>query len=113
MENRIWKSKSKGSSKRKKSVPVEEQNKLWLYGSDRCPYCNHVQRFLGDIGESVELRDTGTNRDNLMELVRATGRQTVPCLKIEEPEGDVRWLHESVDIIEFLKDHFGGTDSTA
>jgi hypothetical protein len=32
----------------------------------------------------------------------------VPCLRIEEPEGEVRWMHESVDIIDYLRDHFAG-----
>jgi hypothetical protein len=46
------------------------------------------------------------SRDCLMEMVRATGRQMVPCLKIEAADGNVRWLHESADIIDYLRDHF-------
>jgi glutathione S-transferase len=30
----------------------------------------------------------------------------VPCLRIEGGDGDVRWMPESADIIDYLKDHF-------
>jgi hypothetical protein len=32
----------------------------------------------------------------------------VPCLRIEEAPGKVRWMHESADIIAFLRQEFGG-----
>jgi glutaredoxin len=80
--------------------------KLWLYESSGCPYCMRVRRFLADIGETVELRDTMSNHDYLLEVIAATGRRTVPCLKIEESAGNFRWIHESSDIIDFLGSHF-------
>ena len=83
-----------------------EPDKLSLYESRGCPYCIRVRRFLEGIGESVESRDTMMSRDCLMEMVRATGSQMVPCLKIEAADGNVRWLHESADIIDYLRDHF-------
>ena len=79
--------------------------KLWLYESRGCPFCIRVRRFLDGIGETVEFRDT-MNREHLLELVQATGRQMVPCLKIEESDGSIRWLHESADIVVYLQDHF-------
>ena len=83
-----------------------EREKLWLYESRGCPYCIRVRRFLDEIGATVESCDTSMNRDNLLELVRATGRRTVPCLKIESADGEVRWMHESASIIEYMKEHF-------
>jgi glutathione S-transferase len=89
-----------------------QRENLWLHDSTRCPYCVRVRRFLDEIGETVELKDTMMDRENLLELVRATGRQTVPCLKIEAEDGSIRWLHESADIIEYLRGHFeGATES--
>jgi glutathione S-transferase len=39
--------------------------------------------------------------------VKATGRQTVPCLRIERADGSVEWMHESEDINAYLKERFG------
>jgi glutathione S-transferase len=87
---------------------MSEREKLSLYEFSSCPYCARVRRFLAELGESVESRDVAGDRSHLLELIRATGSQTVPCLRIEEPEGEVRWMHESVDIIDYLRDHFAG-----
>jgi glutaredoxin 2 len=35
--------------------------------------------------------------------VAATGTQMVPCLRIEQPAGPARWMHESLDIIRYLE----------
>jgi len=83
-----------------------QREKLSLYEYGGCPYCARVRRFLSELGETVELRDTMMERDNLLDLVAATGRQTVPCLRIERPDESVEWLHESKDIIDFLRDYF-------
>ena len=44
------------------------------------------------------------DRDAFVELIRGGGSPTVPCLRIEDSSGDVRWLYESLDIIKFLKE---------
>jgi len=90
---------------------VMDREKLSLYESGRYPYCIRVRRFIEEIGATVEERNTMRNRDDFMELVQATGRSTVPCLKIESADGNVRWLHESAHIIEYLRDHFQGAPS--
>jgi glutathione S-transferase len=36
------------------------------------------------------------------ELVEGGGRATVPCLRIER-DGEVHWLYESRDIIDYLR----------
>ena len=36
------------------------------------------------------------------ELLMGGGRATVPCLRIEDDAGAVRWLYESNDIVEYL-----------
>lgn len=85
---------------------MSERDRLSLYEFTSCPYCARVRNFLAESGETVELRDVADERSHLMELIRATGSQMVPCLRIEEPEGEVRWMHESSDIIDYLKQHF-------
>lgn len=89
---------------------------LALYKYDACGYCQSVLRAIADLGieDEVELRDTLVDPAHRKALVAATGRATVPVLRIEEPrdEGDegepaVRWLPESRDIIAYLYERFG------
>ena len=54
-----------------------------------------------------ELRDIHADPQRLRELVDATGRQTVPCLRISGEAGESRWVHESSDIIAYLRERFG------
>lgn len=79
---------------------------LSLYEYSSCPFCARVRRFLSDLGESVESRDVSADREHLEALVAATGRQMVPCLRIEKADGEVVWMPESADIIEYLRGHF-------
>lgn len=77
---------------------------LSLYHFDSCPYCARVRRAVKDLGLEVELKDTQRDPAAQAELVAATGRQTVPVLRIEAE--DV-WMPESSDIIRFLYERFG------
>ncbi len=79
---------------------------LSLYEFATCPFCRRVRAFLAQIGREVESRDVMRDPERLAELVDATGRTTVPCLRIESEDGEVRWMHESADIIAWLGDHF-------
>ena len=85
---------------------MNEPERLSLYEFSSCPYCARVRSFLAKLGETVELRDVANERSHLVELVRATGSQMVPCLRIDKPNGDVKWMHESEDIIGYLQNHF-------
>lgn len=49
------------------------------------------------------MRDILLDREAYDDLIRGGGRGTVPCLRIERDTGDVEWLYESVDIVEYLK----------
>jgi len=85
---------------------MSDREKLSLYEYSSCPFCQRVRSCLRSLGESVESRDVTANREYLDELVAATGSRMVPCLRIESSEGEVRWLPESADIIDYLKRHF-------
>lgn len=80
--------------------------KLALYHYPSCPFCGIVRRAIDQLGLDVELRDIHERSQRLRELVEATGRRTVPCLRIETAEGEANWMHESRDII----DYFQGLD---
>ena len=76
---------------------------LSLYHFVGCPFCTLVRRDIDALGLDVELRDIHERSARRRELVEATGRSTVPCLRIESAVGEVEWMHESRDISEYLK----------
>jgi glutaredoxin len=80
---------------------------LSLYQTHSCGYCERVRRLLRRIDLDIEIRDLNTSSELRRELVEATGRQTVPCLRIDNADGTSEWMHESADIIDYLEEHFG------
>jgi glutathione S-transferase len=75
---------------------------LSLYHRRFCAYCLDVRREIARLGLSVELRDVSRSEAERRELLRQLGRPTVPVLRIESSDGEVTWLSESLDIIEYL-----------
>lgn len=94
-------------SEAQRPEPEANDSRLALYQYDGCPYCMRVRSVMDALGVEIELRDTLYDGDNIAELVEATGRRTVPVLRIEEPDGEVSWLPESADIIRYLQQRFG------
>ncbi len=78
---------------------------LALYHYVGCPFCTMVRRDIDrlDLDVDVELRDIHESSARRRELIEATGRGTVPCLRIESADGEVRWMHESTHISEYLR----------
>jgi len=94
------------------STNLDEQQatqgpRLALYQFAGCPFCTRVSNAIEALGIEVEVRDTLYDAGRGRELVEATGRQTVPVLRIEEPDGSVRWLPESAEIVAYLEERFG------
>ena len=52
----------------------------------------------------VEVRDIDSDVVAREQLQAATGRTTVPCLRIESEGSAVTWMHESRDIIGYLRE---------
>jgi glutathione S-transferase len=80
---------------------------LSLYQFDSCPYCRRVRDALERLDLQIEMRDTRANPAYRDELLAATGKSMVPCLRIEGGSGPARWMHESADIVRFLESEFG------
>jgi glutathione S-transferase len=55
----------------------------------------------------LEIRDLHASSKRRLELIEATGCQTVPCLRIDHDDGSSEWLHESAAIVAYLDEHFG------
>ena len=79
---------------------------LSIYGYPPCPYCQRVLRVVDALGLDIELCNTMSNAEYRAELYQATGRTTVPVLRIETGQGQVDWLTESEDIVDYLEDRY-------
>lgn len=88
-------------------VVDKETRHLSLYHFPTCPYCLRVRRVIRKLKLEIELRDINRVRGYRTELMTGGGYSMVPCLRIEDSEGNVRWLYESSDINRFLIDRFG------
>ena len=79
---------------------------LALYYYESCPYCARVLRILEQLDVKLELRHVLQHPQYRRELVEARGRGTVPVLKITQPDGSHRWMPESEDIVDYLRERF-------
>jgi glutaredoxin 2 len=79
---------------------MSEQYTLYQY--DSCPFCVRVRRVINELGIPVAIRDTLRDPQARRELIEGGGRSMVPCLRIERG-GEVSWLYESLDIIDYLR----------
>jgi glutaredoxin len=72
-----------------------------LYHFQFSPYAYRVRRAMRRIGLVIPLRDVLLDQEAFRELVKQGGKDQVPCLRIDSPEG-TRWMYESKDIVEYL-----------
>lgn len=79
-----------------------EKPGLALYNSASCWYCARVRQTIDELGIAVDIRDVGDPRHRA-DLVAGGGKTQVPCLRIEEAAGSVRWMYESADICRYLQ----------
>lgn len=77
--------------------------KFALYYTQSCPFCVRVLMALPDMNVEVEKRNLNSDPKWRQELSQATGRTTVPCLKITDDNGQEQWMFESADIIRRLQ----------
>ncbi|PSJ42416.1 glutaredoxin [Zobellella endophytica] len=85
---------------------VDSLDKLALYQKAWCPYCQRVKAVIGEL--DLEITEYDTNEPaHLQALLAGGGQRMVPCLRIEHAPGQYYWLYESMDIIAYLRRHFG------
>lgn len=86
---------------------IDQRTKnLALYQFNSCPFCIKVRRQIKRQSLKIPLLDAQHNQQHRDELLNSGGAIKVPCLKITDESGDVRWLYESNDIIQYLQDEF-------
>jgi glutaredoxin len=74
-----------------------------LYQFKTCPFCIKVRREIKRQSLNIELRDAQHDADYRQQLLQGGGQVKVPCLRIQDKQGQVHWLYESDKIIEFLR----------
>lgn len=79
---------------------------LSLYQYLACPFCVKVRRAMKRQTLNIETRDAKRCDNTRDELLEGGGRLKVPCLRIEEKNGEVVWMYESSEIIRYLEDSF-------
>ncbi|WP_299015188.1 glutathione S-transferase N-terminal domain-containing protein [uncultured Photobacterium sp.] len=83
----------------------DSMSQLQLYQFDACPFCVKVRRAAKRLNLPLKTRDAKQAQWE-HELVNGGGRRKVPCLRIEKNNGEVEWMYESNDIIQYLEKRF-------
>ncbi len=84
-----------------------ETSRLALYQFPGCPFCIKTRRAIRRLGLNIELRNAQPEGEHRMELLQGGGKIQVPCLRIQNTEGQDEWMYESQAIIHYLEDRFG------
>ncbi len=86
---------------------VDQQTaSLTLYQYEACPFCVKVRRAMKRNGLNIETRDVKRSESAREELQAGGGKLKVPCLRIEDVQGQAEWMYESSDIISYLERRF-------
>jgi len=84
----------------------KETDKLSLYQYAACPFCVKVRWSMQRNSLNVQTKDAKRHQQFAKELVTGGGQLKVPCLKIEENNGNITWMYESKEIITYLEERF-------
>lgn len=79
---------------------------LALYQSWHCPYGLKVRREMTRLGLDIEIRDVRFDPEHRRTLQEEGGKFQTPCLRIQEADGEERWLYRSDAIIDYLRHRF-------
>ena len=98
--------KQPGHTAEKQAELDAQTANMSIYQYAACPFCVKTRRAVRRLGLNIELRDAKNDPQFRLELEQEGGRQQVPCLRIEEPDGTT-WMYESSDIVDYLEQRFG------
>jgi glutaredoxin len=79
---------------------------LALYQFSTCPFCIKVRQEMRRLSLPIEKRDAQHNNAHREQLLQGSGASKVPCLKITEANGQTRWLQDSSEIVDYLRERF-------
>ena len=78
-----------------------QKNKLLLYYSQGCRYCQKVLKALEKINQTIPMINIDESDEVYNKLHALTGRYTVPVLMIDDKP-----MYESDDIVKWLEKYF-------
>jgi len=90
----------------KQKIIDEQCKNFTLYQYKACPFCVKVRRAMKRLSLTIELRDPKRSESAKEELIAGAGKLKCPCLKIDEGDGEVRWMFDSKEIIAYLEGRF-------
>ena len=79
----------------------EETNRYSLYQYGACPFCVKVRHAAKKQNLKIKLVNAKESEHGA-DLIAFGGEMKVPCLRINNENGDDTWLYESEEIIRFL-----------
>lgn len=80
---------------------------LALYEFKTCPFCIKVRQEMRRLSLDIEKRDAQNSSEHRSTLLAQGGSSKVPCLQIRNEDGSIKWMYESKDIIQYLRQQFG------
>ena len=83
-----------------------ECGQLALYHFKTCPFCIKVRREMARLSLPIPLRDAQHDPEHREALLQGGGKVQTPCLRITDAQGQVQWMYESNDIIQYLQQRF-------
>ncbi|GHA58192.1 glutaredoxin family protein [Photobacterium aphoticum] len=83
----------------------QELQAITLYQFESCPFCVKVRRAAKRLNLPLQTLDA-KQPDHEQALIAGGGKRKVPCLRIEQDNGEVTWMYESNDIIAYLEQRF-------
>lgn len=84
-----------------------ETAQMALYQFKSCPFCIKVRREMKRLSLNIELRDAQHDAQHRTDLHNGGGKPQVPCLRVNDGQGNAQWLYESDAIIALLRGRFG------
>jgi glutaredoxin len=91
----------------------EQTTKLALYHYRACPFCVKVRRAMKRQSLNIDTRDVKRSEAAREQLLAGGGNLKVPCLRIEDGQGGVKWMYESTDIVNYLNNRFSVEEHSA
>lgn len=92
-------------SPEKQRAADQASRHLVLYHFRTCAYCLRTRRAIDRLNIGIARRDIHLDTTAYDELMAGGGRQTVPCLRIDDG-AEHTWLYESGDIVRYLEQRF-------
>ena len=104
--DKLWVPKGVERSAEEQELMDQKTRNLSMYQFKSCPFCIKVRRQIKRQSLNIPLLDAQHNQQHREELLNGGGEVKVPCLKIVSDTGEVSWMYESNDIMQYLQDNF-------